>query len=561
MKYHADQKQETAEIHTGELFRKPASEEVDRQTGSSSYQEAASVYGASANNGTMALPISVAPPSGKNFIPFPSSPPDMTEPSIEMWSSSVQSLLDDIPSALPHQLIVAGLIFCVSFGTWSWFGTVDEVGKAQGKLIPKGETYKIETIELGKVSQIAVKEGQEVKAGQLIVELDTELTEKEIDRLKNLLLTYKLELQQKQGLGENVEIELKSQEAIAAAQQLAHKVAISSAMEKRQTILQLLVEQQNQIKIYQERQNQLEKLSPLAEQRLGQLQSAKVAHQERLKRLEPLQKAGAISQDFIFNAQQGLRETEQQITQISMQEVTDTRQQIFQAGQALRELQGQLIEENGKLALIQREIEQLQADLIGKQAEGNSVQIKGQQSLQQLELEITQLQGKISETENLLLSEQTKLKHKYLRAPVDGVILSLNPKNRGVVVQPGETLAEIAPEGAPLVVSAVLPNQEAGFIKPGMPVQVKIDAFPYQDYGVVSGQVTTISANSEKDEQLGEIYRVQINLDKDYVNKNQQMITFKPGQTVNADILIRRRRILDVLLDPIRKMQKNGITL
>jgi HlyD family secretion protein len=106
-----------------------------------------------------------------------------------------------------------------------------------------------------------------------------------------------------------------------------------------------------------------------------------------------------------------------------------------------------------------------------------------------------------------------------------------------------------------------LPNQEAGFIKLGMPVQVKLDAFPYQDFGVVSGKVTSISPDAKTDERLGPVYRVEVALDRNYVAANQQTIPFKAGQTATADIIIRRRRIVDVLLEPFRQLQKGGINL
>jgi hemolysin D len=91
-----------------------------------------------------------------------------------------------------------------------------------------------------------------------------------------------------------------------------------------------------------------------------------------------------------------------------------------------------------------------------------------------------------------------------------------------------------------------------------MEVQVKFDAYPYQDYGIVSGEVTDISKDSKSDEKLGQVYTVEIDLDKDYVTDDGQKIEFRAGQTATADIVIRRRRIIDVLLDPIRQIGQDG---
>jgi HlyD family secretion protein len=140
-------------------------------------------------------------------------------------------------------------------------------------------------------------------------------------------------------------------------------------------------------------------------------------------------------------------------------------------------------------------------------------------------------------------------------------VSSLNVSHAGEVVQPGQTLAEISPQDTPLVLSAILPNREAGFVKTGMPVQVKLDAYPYQDYGIVPGKVTSISPDAKPDQQLGPVYQVKVSLDRNSVTSEHGSIRFKAGQTASADIIIRRRRIADILLDPIRQFQKGGIKL
>jgi HlyD family secretion protein len=71
----------------------------------------------------------------------------------------------------------------------------------------------------------------------------------------------------------------------------------------------------------------------------------------------------------------------------------------------------------------------------------------------------------------------------------------------------------------------------------------------------------TISADAKSDQNLGEVYQVEVKLDSDHISKNQQVIPFKPGLAVSAEIIIRERRILDVLLDPIKQIHKDGVDL
>ncbi|MER3475991.1 MAG: secretion protein HlyD, partial [Leptolyngbya sp. ERB_1_2] len=156
---------------------------------------------------------------------------------------------------------------------------------------------------------------------------------------------------------------------------------------------------------------------------------------------------------------------------------------------------------------------------------------------------------------------KAELKQFTLKAPVDGVVSSLNIRNRGEVVQPGQSVTEITPKTAPLVLVAALPTREAGFVKVGDAVQVKFDAYPYQDYGIVTGKVTKLSPDIKVDERMGAVYRVEVALDRQSIATKAQRTRFKAGQTATAEIIVRRRTIAEMLLDPIRQLQKGGLSL
>ncbi len=477
------------------------------------------------------------------------------------WSPSLQNLLDQPPVTLPKRMILSGIVFFLAFGAWSWFGEIEELGKAQGKLVPKGETYKVESIELGKISHIAVQEGEEVKAGQLLAQLDTTLAFQEVERLEQILTAAKIELSQKQAQLERVDLEVQTHERISAAETLGQRLAINSATNKAQVLRQLLAQQKAEIEAYQTRQELLTSIPKISQERFEQVNSELEAHQERLARLKKLAKSGAVSQEFIFQAEQAQRQAQLQLLDNKTQEITNVSEQLFQAEQSLRDLQEQKTQSQGELASALKEVEQLEADLMRQQAERSRMMLEAEQKIQQLKLEITQIETKIAETQNLLASAQAKLQEKSLKSPIDGVVLSLNVKNSGKVFNPGETIAEIAPRESPLVLSAVMPNQESGFIEIGMPVQVKLDAYSYQDFGTIPGKILSISADAKPDETLGLVYQVEVELEQDYIVQEQKSIPFKPGQTATAEIILRRRRLLDIFLDPIKQIQKDGIDL
>jgi hemolysin D len=480
---------------------------------------------------------------------------------LAQWSPAMQSLLEEPPSNLPLQLIVGGIIFCLTFFAWAWFGQIDQIGKAQGKLIPKGETYKIESLDSAKITSIDVKEGDKIKAGQLIATLDSEGETKEVERLKEVLASNQVELRQKLNLLEQVKIEAQTQQQIGQAEIRSQQLAIESAISKAQVTSNLLDQQQSELGANLTRQGQTKQLSGLDKAKFNQINADLKEHQQRLAKLKGLAEEGAISQEYIFQAQQAQRQIEQQLIDSKLQGISNINEQIFQSEQSTRNLRSSITESQGSLAEAQKEAERLKVELEYKKADGIRVESTAKQKVQQLELEINQAKSQIAETKNLLATAKSRLEKRLLRSPVSGTVLAFNVVNTGKVVQSGETVAEIAPNDSPLVLSAVLPDRDAGFIEKGMTAQVKFDAYSYQDYGVIPGKVISISANTQTDENLGAVYRVEIELERNYVSDDLKKILFKPGQTASADIVIRHRRVIDLLLDPVKKLQKDGIDL
>ena len=477
------------------------------------------------------------------------------------WSNALQSLLDQPPASFPLQLMLGGFIFCGAFVAWGYFGTVDEVGQARGQLAPQGQVYKIHPVELGKVSQILIKEGQTVKKGEVLAELDRQIATTELTRLQQQLTALKAELTQKQSLIERIHLEAQTQSAIAEAQIQAQQASIERVKSQIVSNQRLLNQLNFEAKVTQERVESLQPLKAETQTLIEKLQEGELAAKERLERLKPLLESGAISKDLVFQAEQNLRDQQRAIVQAQLSEKNSTQEQIFQAEQSFRDRQRLITQSQGELKQSQVEIEQLNAELAQRKAEAKTIQVATQQKIQQTELEVTQLQAQIKDTQNLIAMAEAKLQERYLYSPVDGIVSSLNVFNQGEVIQPGQTVAEITPKNAPLILTASLPNDKAGFVKTGMSVKVKFDAYPYQNYGVFEGTVQSISPDTKIDQGVGPVYKLEIVLKKNYVLQQEQKIQLRPGQTASADIIIRRRRILDILLNPILQLQKNGIDL
>jgi Multidrug resistance efflux pump len=534
------------------------------------------------------------------------------------WSTSLHSVLDQPPVSLPQRLILGGMVFCVAFGAWATLGKIDQVGHAQGKLVPKGAVYKIHPTETGKIINLAIKEGQKIKAGQLLAELDPSTAESEVERLEKVLGAYQIQLVQQISLIERTRLEAEASQAIAAADKQGAQAAIDGARASAATTQSQIEQLQADVVSQQARKQQLKPLEKQAENLLSQLKTdvtsqqarreqvkplqnksqdllaglqAKVAaHKERIARLKPLVDDGALSKDVLFQAEEALRESENAVIRSQLGETTQADDRVFEVEQTVRDRQSAALRSQlsdttqvkeklfeveqglrdrissigkmqGQLTEQMAEVDRLQAQASSKQAAARQAQLEKEQKIQQLEMELNQAKSKIAETKTLLAQAKNKLKQRFIYAPVTGVISALNIQNTGEVVQPGETIAEVTPNHAPLVLEVSLPNREAGFVKTGMPVQVKFDAFPYQNYGVIPGKVVSISPDAKTDERLGVFYRVEVSIDRDSVKANNQTWKLKAGQTATAEIVIRQRSIADILLDPLKQLQKGGMSL
>ena len=95
-----------------------------------------------------------------------------------------------------------------------------------------------------------------------------------------------------------------------------------------------------------------------------------------------------------------------------------------------------------------------------------------------------------------------------------------------------------------------------------MPVKVIFDAYPYQEYGIVEGKVAWVSPDSKVQQTPqgnSESFELEITLNRQYVENSEKRILLTPGQTANAEVIIRQRRIIDFVLDPFKKLQKDRL--
>lgn len=165
-------------------------------------------------------------------------------------------------------------------------------------------------------------------------------------------------------------------------------------------------------------------------------------------------------------------------------------------------------------------------------------------------------QNRIARLQSEIAGAQLALQHTTITAPVGGTITTLDVRGAGVVLQAGQAVATISPTGARLLVEAHVPNKDIAFIEKGLPAKLKFDAFPFQDYGIIEATVIEVSPDAQSDKELGSFYKVMIVPRQTEISAKGKSMPLRPGLSLTAEIVTERKSILNLILEPFRKLKK-----
>jgi hemolysin D len=185
---------------------------------------------------------------------------------------------------------------------------------------------------------------------------------------------------------------------------------------------------------------------------------------------------------------------------------------------------------------------------------------RGQQQLDDLQqAQLATLKSEIRQTQQQIQSLILQIEQRMVRSPENGVIFQLPIKKAETFVQPRQLLAQIAPQGLPLVLKTSASSRQTGQMKVGMPFKLKFDAYPFQNYGVVPGRLSWIAPDSKTMTQGSgqtEIFELEVALEQTYIANANQRIPLTLGQSATAETIVRQRRMIDLILDPLKQFQK-----
>ena len=178
------------------------------------------------------------------------------------------------------------------------------------------------------------------------------------------------------------------------------------------------------------------------------------------------------------------------------------------------------------------------------------------------ERELSQLRQQIAQLEENRTTLQASSSY-VVRSPVSGQITA-SQGSVGQSLNPNTPVMTIVPDGAELITTLLVPTRSAGFIQLGQDVNLLIDAFPYQKFGVQTGRVTEISKTPYRPGELDApipyeqpVYRVKVAMIKSTVTAYGEEVDLKPGMTLQGDIITDRRSLIEWMLDPLFSLRRS----
>jgi hemolysin D len=473
------------------------------------------------------------------------------------WSSVVQEQLEALPQVWTRGLLYFLGIFALIALPWVLFSRVDETSTARGRLEPKGATIRLDAKSNGTAIAVRVKEGQSVRTGQVLLELESNILRTEFQQNQAKLGGQINQLTQSELIKNQVMSSLSVQKQQNQAQRLEKQAQVAQA---RQTLSSTQLSAPLQIA---EKLTEVEKAAANLNAARRTLKVVKKGHQNNLAEVERYQKLwqqGAIAEVKVVEVQKLANVSSSGLVQ-SEGAVQDAEKLLQGQQKTYQKLKQQLEAEQAQLQLRLRE--QISNQQSVEQA-GALTLSKSQQQLDELLAQISTFKSGITQTQKQIQSLTLQLEQRIVRSPTNGVIFQLPIKKAQTFVQTGQVVAQIAPQGLPLILKAQASSQQSGQMRVGMPVKLKFDAYPFQDYGVVSGKLRWISPDSKTvdiGQTQAEIFELEITLDKNYIENVDRRIQLTPGQSATAETITRQRRIIDFILDPFRQLQKGGLKL
>jgi hemolysin D len=425
------------------------------------------------------------------------------------------------------------VIFCSALA-WAALSRIDIVASASGKIVPFEGTKVIQPFETGIVRAIHVRDGQHVDAGELLIELDPRINEAEQDHAKADLTAAQLEIAR-----------------LKAALAGADDPLTAFAPPEDATPARVATEREYLNKQTQEYRAKIDALDRQRDQKLAEKNTIEAT----------IGKLNAV----IPVIQQRV-----DIRKASSDREYTSKFQYYEIAQ-------QLVEEQHELVVQQSHLREAEANIAAIFESRRQAVAEFHRTLFG---QLTEAQRKAEGLSYDVAKSQQKINAQNLRAPIDGTVQQLAIHTVGGVVTPAQNLLIVVPSHGRLVIEAMVQNRDIGFVHPNQPVEIKVDTFNFTKYGLLHGEVLSVSrdaivrekpvdpldakvpgADSTSSEPKGQelSFAARISLDRTQMQIDDNLINLTPGMAVTAEIKTGSRSVLGYLLSPLIRYRQESM--
>lgn len=411
-----------------------------------------------------------------------------------------------------HFLLIAISSLFVIFLLWASFAEIEEVTRGEGKVIPSSEVQVIQNLEGGIIEEILVKEGQEVKEGEVVLRMrdvdaasDYGSNKAEFMGLKTAIIRLQAEAEGKQVVEFPQEIIDEAPEAVQREME-----AFRANRDQKEGQLMVLKQQLSQ------REQEVAELRKRTSDLTGVIDLAR----QQKSMVEPLVSKGSASKMELLDLERNIAERTSELNGLKLA--------LPRSQSAAEEVRARIKE---------------QETMIRAEAR------------QELALKTTQMKS-IGEKLSSLSDRKSRTEVRSLR---HGTVKDIKINTIGGVVRPGEVIMEIVPLGEQLLVEAHVRPKDIAFLHPGQEAMVKITAYDFSIYGSLKGKLVDISADTIQNEKGESFYRVKVLTEESTLKRKGEILPIIPGMTTSVDIKTGEKTIMDYLLKPFKKAAYNAM--
>ena len=439
-------------------------------------------------------------------------PVDRNEDELGFLPASIE-ILETPPSPLARTMafILAAIIPVIL--CWSWFGYVDTVAITEGQIIPVGKVKYIQPLEIGKVREILVQEGQHVSKGDLLIRLDTTVSEVDTKQLMD-------EYEEASANASRLELLLNTIShsdfnPLVQEVRLPSSNKIATLNSSQQHILQ------NDLQYY------INSLRHIAEVRT-QKEAAIAAIQSDLNRLNTLVPLHVDMEKSVRSLYDKGHASKLEWLKVKEQQIQTTEQ----------------------VSIEEKRLDEALASLRAVDSEQQTFMSEFSKNRNE---ELLQHQQKARLSHLALDKARERHDNQYLTAPVSGTIQQLSANTIGGIVEPAQPIMKIVPDDARLEVEAKALNKDIGFIHVGQLVDIKLEAYPYTTYGQLHGKVLSVSRDTMSTNEAEAFFPVLISLDDEFITVKEVQKRLQAGMVLTAEVKTGSRRLLNYFLSPLQR--------